>query len=222
MSAVLAVLSGINGWSVAFRLFLAVVIGGCIGMERGRHGRAAGLRTHILVCLGATLTTLLGLFVHYQLGFANDPLRMGAQVISGIGFLGVGTIMIRKGAQVKGLTTAAGLWATACVGLTVGAGFYVAAMGAFMVIIATNSLLARLERMKRNQGGGSYYVELADIRDAKALYREMNERILDAEIVPAKSGLPNHVGLEIVTDASDLMTRLQEKDSIMIVLPVHT
>ena len=222
MSAVFAVLSGINGWSVVFRLFLAVVIGGCIGMERGRHGRAAGLRTHILVCLGATLTTLLGLFVHYQLGFANDPLRMGAQVISGIGFLGVGTIMIRKGAQVKGLTTAAGLWATACVGLTVGAGFYVAAMGAFMVIIATNSLLVRLERMKRNQGGGSYYVELADIRDAKALYREMNERILDAEIVPAKSGLPNHVGLEIVTDASDLMTRLQEKDSIMIVLPVHT
>lgn len=222
MSTILSVLNGINGWSVTFRIFLAVVIGGCIGMERGRHGRAAGLRTHILVSLGATLTTLLGLFVHYRLGFANDPLRMGAQVISGIGFLGVGTIMIRKGAQVKGLTTAAGLWATACVGLTVGAGFYVAAMGAFMVIIATNSLLARLERVKRSQGGGSYYVELSDIRDAKALYREMSERISEAEIVPAKSGLPNHVGLEIVTDVPDLMIRLQEKDSIMIVLPVHS
>ena len=222
MSTVIRILSEINMWSVAFRILLAAVIGGCVGIERGRHGRAAGLRTHILVCLGATLTTLLGLFVHYQLGFANDPLRMGAQVISGIGFLGVGTIMIRQGSHVTGLTTAAGLWATACVGLTIGAGFYGASLVAFAVIMVTNSVLARLERPGRSKGTGTYYIELSDIRDAKVFCREMGEHFSEAEIVPAKSGLPNHVGLQIVTEMPDLMTRLQDEEQIMIVLPVHS
>lgn len=222
MSEIWAVLASVNIWSVAFRIFLAVLFGGCIGVERGRHGRAAGLRTHILVCLGASLTTLLGLYVHYNLGFNNDPLRMGAQVISGIGFLGVGTIMVRKGSQVTGLTTAAGLWATACIGLTVGAGFYWAALAAFLVIIVTNSVIARLEHIARRDEGNLYYIELSDIRDAKSLYSQWSDRLADAKIVPAKSGLPNHVGMEIVTHAEDLLIRLQEEDSIMIALPVHT
>lgn len=90
---------------------MAALLGGIIGYERERHGRAAGLRTHILVCIGSATAVIGGLYVAYQLGFSNDPLRAGAQVISGIGFLGAGTILTRNGDHVIGLTTAAGLWA---------------------------------------------------------------------------------------------------------------
>ena len=82
------VLNDFNAWSVFFRLLLAALVGGAVGSQRGRQGRAAGLRTHILVCLGATMTAMVGLYTGYILGFSNDPLRVSAQVISGIGFLG--------------------------------------------------------------------------------------------------------------------------------------
>lgn len=113
--------------SILLRLLLAVVFGGIIGTERGKHGRAAGMRTHILVCIGATMTTLIGEYVTFVLGMSSDPVRIGAQVISGIGFLGAGMIMTRGGLRVKGLTTAAGLWATATIGLALGIGLYSAA-----------------------------------------------------------------------------------------------
>ena len=129
------VLTTLTPWSVALRILLALLIGGCIGSERGRHGRAAGLRTHILVCLGSTMTTLIGLYSTNMLGSVGDPMRIGAQVVSGISFLGVGTIMVRNRSHVTGLTTAAGLWATACIGLGVGAGFYWAALLATIAVL---------------------------------------------------------------------------------------
>ena len=94
-------------------------------MDRERKGRPAGMRTHILVCLGASMTTMSGFFVVHTLGIESDPLRISAQVISGIGFLGVGTILITGRMHVKGLTTAAGLWTTASIGIALGAGFCV-------------------------------------------------------------------------------------------------
>ena len=99
-----------NGVSVTVRVLLAAVLGGLVGSERGRRGRAAGMRTHVLVCLGAAMTSMVGLYSAEVLGFTNDPLRVSAQVISGIGFLGAGTIMTRNHAQITGLTPAAGLW----------------------------------------------------------------------------------------------------------------
>lgn len=110
---------------IIFRLFLAVLLSGLIGMERQNKNRPAGFKTHILVCLGSALTMMISKYVANEPGFAGsfDPTRLGAQVISGIGFLGAGTI-IREGASVKGLTTAATLWAVACVGLAIGTGFY--------------------------------------------------------------------------------------------------
>ena len=103
--------------SVIVRMLLAVACGGIIGMERGRHGRAAGLRTHVLVSVGAAISAIVGLYTTEILGYSNDPLRVGAQVISGIGFLGVGSILVVGKSHVRGLTTAAGLWATASIGL---------------------------------------------------------------------------------------------------------
>ena len=109
--------------SVTLRLILAVACGGLIGMERTIHRQSAGLRTHILVCLGATITMMTGQYLYLYMGYFTDMTRLGAQVIAGIGFLGAGTIVASR-QRVKGLTTAAGLWASAVIGLAVGAGFF--------------------------------------------------------------------------------------------------
>ena len=98
--------------SVAVRLVLAVAFGGMIGYERERHGRAAGLRTHILVCLGSALTSMMSIYVSQIMGTGGDVLRIPAQVISGIGFLGAGMIILKNNNVITGLTTAAGVWTT--------------------------------------------------------------------------------------------------------------
>ena len=109
--------------SAALRLLLAVLVGGILGIERGRKNRPAGLRTYMLVCLGATTVMMTNQYVTQCMG-TGDPVRMGAQVISGIGFLGAGSIMVTGRNQIRGITTAAGLWAAACIGLAIGIGFY--------------------------------------------------------------------------------------------------
>lgn len=131
--------------STFLRLFLAAVFGGIIGMERGRRRRAAGLRTHMLVCMGAALVMITNQYISTEFG-GSDPSRLGAQVISGIGFLGVGTIIVDRQQQVKGLTTAAGLWACACMGLALGVGFYSGAIIACIFILSTIITLNRLEQ----------------------------------------------------------------------------
>ena len=109
-----------NTVSVLLRIALAVIAGGVIGDERGRHGRAAGFRTHIYVCLGGALTSLCSLFVATVSGMGGDVFRISAQVISGIGFLGAGIILVRNNNTVAGLTTAAGMWVTATIGVAFG------------------------------------------------------------------------------------------------------
>ncbi len=137
-------LSSVNDTSIILRLVMAVLCGGIIGFERGRVGRPAGLRTHILVCLGSTLAVLTNQYVFETYG-VSDPTRLGAQVISGIGFLGAGTIIVTGRHQVKGLTTAAGLWATACMGLAIGIGFYKAAVVGCILIFFSTVVLHRLD-----------------------------------------------------------------------------
>ncbi|MDF3005636.1 MAG: MgtC/SapB family protein [Oscillospiraceae bacterium] len=129
--------------SIIFRFLLATGCGAVIGYERSKKRHAAGLRTHIVVCIGASSVMLLNQYLSFYFNSNADPARLGAQVISGIGFLGAGTIVItgyQRGQRVKGLTTAAGLWASACMGLTVGSGFYEAAVimcGFLFCVIAT-------------------------------------------------------------------------------------
>ena len=142
--------------SVVVRLALAMLLGGCIGLERGRKRRPAGFRTYMLVCLGAALTVLLSLYeftmvtgpwsdICAEIGIKTDVSRFGAQVINGIGFLGAGTIIVTGKQEVKGLTTAAGLWASACMGLAIGAGFYECVLLGFLLILLTNRLLPFVE-----------------------------------------------------------------------------
>lgn len=127
------------------RLGLAALIGGFLGIERSRKMRPAGLRTYMLICVGACAVMLCGIWMHQNLGGDADPTRMAAQVISGIGFIGVGTIMTTANNKVKGLTTAAGIWAVACTGLAVGCGFYVLAVGAFLLLLVTMTFADKLE-----------------------------------------------------------------------------
>ncbi len=126
--------------SMILRVALAVVLGGCLGLERGLKNRPAGLRTYMLVCLGACIVMMTNQYAYQAFG-VGDPVRMGAQVVSGIGFLGAGTIIVTARNQIKGLTTAAGLWAAASVGLAIGIGLYeIALLGGAAIIIVLTSL----------------------------------------------------------------------------------
>lgn len=130
--------------SIFLRYALAVVLGGVIGMERGKKRHAAGLRTHLVVCIGSASVMMVSQYMHITMNPAADPARLGAQVISGIGFLGVGTIVVTGRNQVKGLTTAAGLWASACMGLAIGIGFY---EGAIMMCLFLYLVLEVINRL---------------------------------------------------------------------------
>lgn len=218
-------LAELNVWSTAFRVFLAVLLGGLIGLERGHHGRAAGIRTHILVCLGAAMAALVGLYTVSVLGFSSDPMRVGAQVISGIGFLGVGTIIIRNRQQVTGLTTAAGLWTTACIGLAVGIGYYVAALVAFLAVMITMAIFVYLERSVKSKVTYSCYVELTDVTRVNALYDSVKSLVSQAELIPAKSGIVPHVGMELNADSKShyeqLLLLIDQSDDIVVALPIQ-
>ena len=131
--------------TIAIRIVLAIILGGAIGLERGVRNHPAGFRTHILVCVGACLAILTSEFVFDAIGSATDPTRMGAQVISGIGFLGVGTIFMAGRNTVKGLTTAAGLWASGAIGLAVGIGFYTGAVIASVAVLVVLGIFPAIE-----------------------------------------------------------------------------
>ena len=135
-------------FTILIRLMLSCFLGGLIGIEREKNRHPAGFRTHILVCMGATLVMLSNFFIFEQFkGQTNiDPSRLGAQVISGIGFLGAGTIL-KEGISVKGLTTAASLWAVACVGLAVGIGFYEGAALTTSFVLITLVIFSRFEHL---------------------------------------------------------------------------
>ncbi|NLM45686.1 MAG: MgtC/SapB family protein [Firmicutes bacterium] len=130
---------------LVLRLFVSVLLGGLVGLERERHNRPAGLRTHILVCLGSALIMIVS-FAGFSgaFGFSGDPARIAAQVVSGIGFLGAGTIL-RQGGFVRGLTTAASLWVVAAIGLSVGIGLYLPAVLTTVLILMCLWLLNKID-----------------------------------------------------------------------------
>lgn len=181
----------VNWFSILLRLCLAILCGGIIGIERGRKGRTAGFRTHVLVCMGSTLTVLTNQYMIQVFG-NGDPARLGAQVINGIGFLGTGTILITEQREVKGLTTAAGLWASACMGLAIGAGFYEGMLLGFLAIFLSIKVLPYVEGFllarSRNM---NLYVELTTLermKDFIQLMRDRSIQIYDVEIDRRGSG----------------------------------
>ena len=170
MLSVFDSLRDVNMVSVTVRMFLAVLCGGIIGIEREYKRRPAGFRTHILICLGAAMTTLTSQFLYLELHYYTDMARLGAQVVAGVGFIGAGTIIVTQRQRVKGLTTAAGLWASACMGLAIGAGFYECVLLAFLLIFLSIRLLPYLENfVVENARNMNIYVEFESLDDVGAI-----------------------------------------------------
>lgn len=186
--------------SIALRLILAAVFGGVIGLERGRHGSSAGLRTHILVCLGGALASLLGLYSAEILGYGGEPLRVAAQVVSGIGFLGAGMIIVKNDNMIVGLTTAAIMWTTAIIGVALGIGFYGGALLAVLICVFTAAFLTRLERKRKKST--NIYMEVNDLTRLEAVVEFVKNGLVPGsivQVVPPRSGAVGHMGVVIVT-----------------------
>ncbi|NLZ72174.1 MAG: MgtC/SapB family protein [Clostridiaceae bacterium] len=186
----LEMLRDINIISLLFRVILAMLSGGLIGFERGLKNRSAGFRTNILVCLGSTIVMCTSQYIHQYLG-GIDLTRMGAQVISGIGFLGAGTIIVKKDRTVKGLTTAAGLWAVACIGLAIGIGFYSGAIIGTLSIFLTNTVLRLVDEKFIDRGNVvDYYVEFTDathIPEFVLFVTEKNLKIINLSVIEGRT-----------------------------------
>ena len=187
----------LNFVSVVLRILCAMAVGGIVGLDRERKGRAAGFRTYMLVALGAALTVMLGQYLCVmlstawadkvsELGLKTDVVRFGAQVINGVGFLGAGTIIVTGRQQVKGLTTAAGLWASACLGLAIGAGFYECVFIGFVLILVSMKLLPKIEDFVTSKATNmNIYISMDSVECLGNIincFKESNFRILDADI----------------------------------------
>ena len=187
-------------WVTLIRLGVAMLCGGIIGLERGRKRRPAGFRTHMLVCLGAALAMLMSQYLSMmEVTFwsklvpftaSTDLSRFGAQVINGIGFLGAGTIIVTGKQEVKGLTTAAGLWASACMGLSIGAGFVEGALVGCLLISVTIIFFSRLESWLMVRAKNiNLYIEFSNSEDLGGIIsaiKAQGVRIFDVEIQKEK------------------------------------
>lgn len=196
-------ISDLTWVSIILRIILAVLVGGLIGSERGRSGSPAGLRTHILVCLGAAMTSLISVYAANKGGF-DDITRIPAQVISGIGFLGAGMIIVKKNNVITGLTTAAGMWATATIGIALGYGFYLGALVATGACIFTAAVLTRLERKSRKSM--HIYAEIGKAEEAGKITEEIrtllgHEALI--EVSSARSGTHGNIGLYVTASAQN-------------------
>ena len=179
----------------------AVVIGCLIGSERVRHGRAAGMRTHILVCLGACMTSLTSVYVNNILGINGDVFRIPAQVVSGIGFLGAGMIILKSNNVIKGLTTAAGIWATGTIGIALGYGFYSGAVIVFFLFIGTITLFAKFER--KNKSTEIIYIEIDNAYRLNEILEELEKIIPETfsyQISAPKSNCSGNVGINLAVN----------------------
>ncbi len=211
--------------AVLFRFFISFLLSGIIGFERSRHGRPAGLRTHIIVCLGSTMTALIGQYTCLVMGFSSDPMRVSAQVISGIGFLGAGTILIRGRNHVTGLTTAAGLWTTACIGIATGLGFYSGAVICAIIFFLSAGALTRVETIGKNgKNIIRVYLECDDASVTNAVLDILtgpDYGLYAVEITPPRTGIANHLGIEAImpipknSDRKELVDGLAKNDHIL-------
>lgn len=227
MGEVLEYLRELNSVSICLRIVFAVICGGIVGLEREGKGRAAGFRTHILVCVGASLMTMTGQYITQILNASSDPARLGAQVISGIGFLGAGTIITTKRNHVRGLTTAAGLWASACLGLTIGIGFYEAAILGAVVIVFAMIMLQRVDSFfYERRRIREFYIEVEGIAGVKQVINTIkdNDYQIFETIIEQNEGENAGCICVLVTvkplkkqSASDFVVLVSDKKGVLLV-----
>ena len=182
--------------SVTLRMLCAMLCGGIIGIEREYKRRPAGFRTHILICMGAAMTTLTSQYLYLCMGYYTDIALLFSQVIAGIGVIGAGTIIVTKQQRVKGLTTAAGLWVSAIVGLTLGAGFFEGGIFVTVLVLCAELLFVKLEyRLLYSNRERIYYIEYSDkecLEAILAVFNENNIRVLNMEVTRSEENEEQH------------------------------
>lgn len=214
-------LGQINLASILLRIFMAMACGGVIGLERGKAQQAAGMRTHMLVSLGAAMVMLTGqfMYLHFNTG---DPARLGAQVISGIGFLGAGSIMVSGDSKVRGLTTAAGLWTAACIGLTIGIGFYSAGILATILVYLIMARMKKIEyRMMLDDVWYGLYFEVSDMEVLSFVADKLSYaglRLGEVQMQEVKNGEFYKIVIPILKskkeDRDTIMQRIENVDGV--------
>ena len=217
---------------IVLRLLGAVIVGFAVGAQRARTSHPAGIRTHILVALGSCVVMVTSCIMYEQTiavfgTTPSDPARLGAQVINGIGFLGAGTILVTGRQQVKGLTTAAGLWASACTGLAVGAGFYECVLIAFAMIFLSIRLFPIVDAyIQENARDINLYMEFYSLGDISTIINQLksqNVQIYDIDIERNKSGEALHpsaifsIRLNEKIPHTQLLSDLAELDCLCVI-----
>ena len=210
---------------------MAIIFGGIIGYGRERERRPAGLRTHILVSIGSALAMITNIYIYEVYNSSSDPTRLGAQVISGIGFLGAGTIIVTGKNKVRGLTTAAGLWACACMGLAIGAGFYSGAIIGCLFIASVTAALSKLDkRINRNSRNITIYILVNSTKAASKLLKDIqstNVKISDIEIsnnnVSSNDLIGILLGLRISGDIchNDFIENITNKNEVIFLQEIN-
>lgn len=229
---------GVSMTALVVKILLSVFFGGLIGLERGHKHRAAGSRTYMIVCLGAALTMILSHYETYimrnlweeiakMLDKQVDVSRYSAKVISGIGFLGAGTIIVTGRQEIKGLTTAAGLWASACMGLAIGSGYYECAILGFLLILLTTIVFEKISSwVISNARNMDLYVEFEKIENLGEIistFKEMNIQIFDVDIQREKQSNGVTIGAVISSRLpkkethSNVMSKISKFDFVTVV-----
>lgn len=205
LSTFFETLRDFNVFSVVFRLILATIISGIVGSERSKMGRAAGLRVHILVCLGATIAAMTGLFISNNYAESGDISRIASQVVSGIGFLGAGTILV-KNKYITGLTTAACVWATGAIGIAIGYGFYEAALiGGILVFLITGKLSEYDKKLHPDHNEYLLYIEFKNpkkINDTIQQIKKDGYYVGKIKLLPSRNNLEKYIATEIIIGIS--------------------
>lgn len=186
---------------VLIRAVFAMMIGGFIGSEREHHGQAAGIRTHILVCLGASMTSMISIYVHEVCGYSGDVFRIPAQVVSGISFLGAGMIIQKNNNVIRGLTTAAGIWVTSTLGVAIGFGFYAGAIVGACLCLGTTAILSKVGKHK--DSAEILYIEIDNVYETNRVALELKEVIKESfnyQVIEAKSGCKGHLGMFVTIE----------------------
>ena len=212
MGLTIEYLRELNLLSICLRIILSLIIGGILGLERGRKNRPAGFRTYILVCLGSTIVMMTNQYV-YQVFGASDPTRMGAQVISGIGFLGAGTIMVTGRQQIKGITTAAGMWSAACCGLAIGIGFYEGAIAGGIIVFLIMEFLEKMDGViRRHSNIMDVYLEFDGKKMFSTFLSSARENGFDVSNIQISKNKHVKTGeLSVVLTLESQMKRTQEE-----------
>lgn len=213
--------------TVGLRLVLTFLCGAVIGLEREFKRRPAGFRTHILICVGAAMTTMTGQYLFLSEGYYTDMARLGAQVIAGIGFIGAGTIIVTRRNQIKGLTTAAGLWTSAIVGLAIGAGFYEGGLIAALLVLLSELTFGQLEYfVMGRQPELNVYMEFRSRSVLEDLFDELkkdNIKVRNMEISRTReddivsSSAIFTLRFQKLTEPAEVLQKIRDMDGIYLI-----